>query len=99
MAAPVRKSREASEAAQTGWSLTETASVNDHPVRSVKEASQHLLDVASTPPHEEGNLAHCDQQLIHVHHLQARTRTAATLPGFFTPATDQGHSQDVHIQN
>ena len=60
MAAPIRKSREASEAAQTGWSLTETVSVNDHPVRSVKEASQHLLDVASTPPHEEGNLAHCN---------------------------------------
>ena len=27
----------------------------DHPVRSVKEASHHLLDVASTPPPEEGN--------------------------------------------
>ena len=28
--------------------------VSDHPVRSNKEASQHFLYVASTPPHEEG---------------------------------------------
>jgi hypothetical protein len=28
---------------------------SDHPVRSFKVASRHLLDVASTPPHEEGN--------------------------------------------
>jgi hypothetical protein len=27
---------------------------SDHPVRSIKEASRHLLDVADTPPHEEG---------------------------------------------
>ena len=26
----------------------------DHPVRSIKEASRHLFDVASTPPLEEG---------------------------------------------
>src|SRR5262249_54355541 len=29
--------------------------VNDHPGRSDKEASRHFLNVASTPPHEEGN--------------------------------------------
>src|SRR5499433_1234780 len=28
--------------------------VSDHPVRSNKEASRHFLNVASTPPHEEG---------------------------------------------
>src|SRR3989442_4299875 len=58
VAAPLRKCREASEAAQTGWSLTpkcfgmrfETRLVSDHPVRSSKEASRYLLDVASTPP-------------------------------------------------
>jgi len=53
-----KKSREASEAAQTGWSLTKTVSLNDHPVRSPKEASRHFLDVASTPPLEEGTVAH-----------------------------------------
>src|SRR6266403_3958365 len=45
VAAPVRKRREASEAAQTGWSLTrnvadcqcETLSVSDHPVRAFSE--------------------------------------------------------------
>src|SRR5262249_33865739 len=30
------------------------SSVSDHPVRSNKEASGHFLDVASTPPREEG---------------------------------------------
>jgi hypothetical protein len=41
--------------AQTGWSLTSRAFVlSDHPVRSTKEASRHFLDVAATPPHEEG---------------------------------------------
>src|SRR5438132_10369897 len=34
---------------------SEARLVSDHPVRSIKEASRHLLDVASTPPHEEGN--------------------------------------------
>jgi len=29
--------------------------VSHHPGRSSKEASHHFLDVASTPPHEEGN--------------------------------------------
>jgi hypothetical protein len=29
--------------------------VSDHPGRSSKEASRHFLNVASTPPHEEGN--------------------------------------------
>jgi len=53
-----KKSREASEAARTGWSLTETVSASDHPVRSITEASRHFLAVASTPPHEEGTVAH-----------------------------------------
>jgi hypothetical protein len=34
---------------------SETLSVSDHPVRSIEVASQHFLDVASSPPHEEGN--------------------------------------------
>jgi hypothetical protein len=34
---------------------SETLFVSDHPVRSIVVASQHFLDVASTPPHEEGN--------------------------------------------
>jgi hypothetical protein len=29
--------------------------VSDHPVRSNREASRHFLNVASTPPHEDGN--------------------------------------------
>jgi len=29
--------------------------LSDHPVRSNTEASRHFLDVAATPPHEEGN--------------------------------------------
>ena len=33
---------------------TENWLVSDHPVRSNKEASRHFLNVASTPPHEEG---------------------------------------------
>jgi len=57
VAAPVRKSREASEAAQPGWSLTETF-VSDHPVRSNKGGFAASLDVASTPPHEEGTAAY-----------------------------------------
>src|ERR1051326_1989380 len=48
---------------QSGWSLTnhvskcilQTCAVSDHPVRSSNEASRHLLDVASTPPPQEGN--------------------------------------------
>jgi hypothetical protein len=34
---------------------SETLSVSDHPVRSIEVASQHFLDVAASPPHEEGN--------------------------------------------
>ena len=33
---------------------TENWLVSDHPVRSNKEASRRFLNVASTPPHEEG---------------------------------------------
>jgi hypothetical protein len=44
--------------------------VNDHPVRSNKEASRHFLDVASTPPHEEGNFHSLN------HTRQFRTRAA-----------------------
>jgi len=54
VAAPVTKNCEATEAAQTGWSGTETVAASDHPVRSNKVASRQFLDVASTPPHEEG---------------------------------------------
>src|SRR6266850_4527375 len=56
VAAPVRKRREASEAAQTGWSLTVhvdvvTLSGTDAPrLRLNKEASQHLLYGAASPP-------------------------------------------------
>ena len=34
---------------------TETLLVSDHPSAQSKEASQHFLNVASTPPREEGN--------------------------------------------
>src|SRR5438094_10448837 len=52
VAAPVRRCCEASEAAQTGWSLTshpsktncETLSVSDHPVRSINVPSRLLPD-------------------------------------------------------
>jgi len=33
---------------------SETCLVSDHPVRSTKVASQHFIDVAATPPLEEG---------------------------------------------
>ena len=59
VAAPVRKCREATEAAQTGWSLT-TQGFGMHsrnvacerPPRPLQHnmASHHSLDVASTPP-------------------------------------------------
>ena len=34
---------------------SEARIVGDHRVRSLKEASRHFIDVASTPPHEEGS--------------------------------------------
>jgi len=70
VAAASRKCREATVGRRTGWSLTshfahaETLCVSDHPVRSIKVASQHFLDVASTPPHEEGNKTFA-RQFIH----------------------------------
>ena len=39
---------------RTGWSLTETVSVDDHPVCAASEASRLFLTGAATPPHEEG---------------------------------------------
>src|SRR5262249_29212624 len=59
-----KKSAKPTLAPQTGRSLTdhvlkmhsETFCVSDLPVRSFKEASRHFLEVASTPPHEEGNM-------------------------------------------
>src|SRR5215813_2490547 len=60
VAAPSRKSREATAAAQTGWSglmkcfkmrsLGEMVSFPTTPSAPSKEASRLLLDVASTPP-------------------------------------------------
>src|SRR5215831_995182 len=44
--------------------------VSDHPVRSNRDASRHFLNVASTPPHVEGNQG------------SANTNTFAALPGF-----------------
>ena len=60
MAAPVRKRREASEAAQTGWSLRHPLSkrileielVSDHPVCGAAVASRLFIDAAASPPHE-----------------------------------------------
>jgi len=43
---------------RTGWSLTETVWVSDHPVCAAAEAAQHFLTGAATPPLEEGNIAH-----------------------------------------
>ena len=64
MAAPSTKSCEATEAPQTGWSLTslvftahsETDVVNDHPGRSISERD-HVIIGTATPPLQEGNLA------------------------------------------
>ena len=39
---------------RTGWSLSETVLVRDHPVCAASEASQNLISGAATPPHEEG---------------------------------------------
>jgi hypothetical protein len=44
-----------------------TVFVIDHPVRSNKVASRLLLDVAATPPHEEGNTPHSTfGQYVHI---------------------------------
>ena len=60
VAAPSRKRCEATAAAQTGWSgLTKCFGVRflewvpflTTPSAPSKEASRHLIDVASTPPH------------------------------------------------
>ena len=57
------KWREATEAAQTGWSKRVQTRIPKYfgklttPSAPSKVASQYLLDVASTPPHEEGNIA------------------------------------------
>ena len=42
---------------------SEATVVSDHPVRSTKEASRHLLDVVATPPYEGNNIldASCTQ--------------------------------------
>jgi hypothetical protein len=66
VAAPVRKCREATEAAQTGWSLTtqvvECISRNmacERPPRPLlsMDASRYFLGVASTPPLQGGECA------------------------------------------
>jgi len=64
VAAPLTKCREASEAAQAGWSLRETVSESDHPGRSNKEASRHFLDVAPTPPHRGGDYSPLIRRLV-----------------------------------
>src|SRR5882762_4451170 len=59
-------------APQTGWSLTSHCSrmhsaiwfVSDHSVRSIKGGFAPFLDVAATPPHEEGNSAYTDTSSI-----------------------------------
>src|SRR5215470_12903952 len=40
---------------RTGWSLTQTVSVSDHPACAASVASRHFITGAATPPHEEGN--------------------------------------------
>ena len=57
MAAASRKFGEAHLSAADGVVAHKSHSgVTDHPVRSNTEASRHFLYVASTPPHEEGNI-------------------------------------------
>jgi hypothetical protein len=64
VAAALIKGREATEAPQTGWSLTHNVAkrILEHPTKLTtpsapsKVASQHSLHGASTPPHEEGNM-------------------------------------------
>ena len=86
MAAPVRKCREATEAAQTGWSLTpqvfrmhsrKTWLVSDHPVRS-EYSGFALFFLMLRPPllREEGNIAYPNQ---FVHTITARSQTAPTV--------------------
>src|SRR5215831_1989404 len=64
VAAPSRKRREATEAAQTGWSglpecfgmrPLEEVPFSTTPSAPLKEASRLLLDVASTPPVSGGS--------------------------------------------
>src|SRR5712664_2030509 len=52
VAAPLRKRREATEAAQTGWSDRRAYVFAEltTPAAPSKEASRHFLDGASTPP-------------------------------------------------
>ena len=63
VAAPVRKCREATEAAQTGWSNTTQTRIPKHfgksttPSAPSEDASRYFLDVASTPPLQGGECA------------------------------------------
>src|SRR5882724_11857184 len=59
VAAPLRKRREATEAAQTGWSdrRAHVFAELTTPAAPLKEASRHFLDGASTPPVPGGEYA------------------------------------------
>jgi len=48
---------------RTGWSLTETVSVSDHPVCAASEAARLFLLAQPTPPHEEGTTPAHEQTL------------------------------------
>src|SRR5262249_40790142 len=61
--------------------LKSHSGVSDHPVRSNKEASQHFLHVASTPPHEEGTTVAQEifskkQEVTHLLHKGERRASA-----------------------
>jgi hypothetical protein len=54
VAAPLRRSREATKAAQTGWSLQNLSAEATTLSAPRKDASRYSLDVASTPPSQGG---------------------------------------------
>src|SRR5437016_6234472 len=66
VAAPLRKRREASEAAQTGWSDRRAYVFAEltTPAAPSKEASRHFLDGASTPPVPGGEHPRLNQSVF-----------------------------------
>src|SRR4051812_38437246 len=50
------KSREATSAVQTGWwfNFDKSSNWNNHPVRSINRCFAIFLDLAATPPGQEG---------------------------------------------
>src|SRR5215831_19008551 len=62
----------------------------DHPGRSIRGGFAHFLDVASTPPHEDGNIAHPNFLFTP---SQAGEYSAAAVSVLFHPAETSGRKR------